>query len=68
MGKFPCYECFRRTPTCHSTCEEYLEAKKRADQIRKLEQEECSARGIAKVRKRQIDKHKSMKIWKNPKK
>jgi hypothetical protein len=68
MAEFPCKECFRRSPTCHSTCDEYLEAKKKLDMIREMEHEECLLRGDAKRRKRRLDKRKKTVIWKSPRK
>ena len=30
----PCYECEKRTPGCHSSCEDYLSYKAKKDEIR----------------------------------
>lgn len=67
MNDFPCKDCFRRSITCHSTCEEYLEAKRKLEVIRKLEAEECSAKKQSKERKYRIDKKPHVNIWKSPK-
>lgn len=68
MRDFPCKECFRRTPTCHSTCEEYLEAKRKSEEIRRINLEESSLNGFCKKRTQRIEQHKPMKIYKSPKK
>ena len=34
MREFPCKDCEKRKPGCHSICEKYLKAKEKSDSIR----------------------------------
>lgn len=75
MGKIdkdiPCYGCERRSPLCHSSCEEYKAFKqKRADQSRlickkRADEAMCTEVRIRSIQKTAKDKTaRKQSIWK----
>lgn len=42
--QMPCQNCKDRKPVCHDTCEKYLSAKKKSDEINKIKNEESLKR------------------------